>query len=535
MSATAAKSTPRVYAPLEKFSPSPTQPRRVFLELDELAASMSAHGQIDDVLVRVRPEGKLELVDGERRWRAAKQAGIGELAFSVRNYSDDEVIDIQIAEALGRVKLHPLEEADAFELARSRGRSVEDLGALHGRSPSFVYRRLVLRQLGENARKAFVAGQLTTAAAEILATVPAGKLQDEAVKDTCHRAYGEPASGRIAREVVGRFRLELVDARWKLDDAELLPKAGACSSCPKRTGAQPALFEDVTKDHCTDPACFAEKKSAHAKRAVDAAKVAGRTVLAQSDAKKLWPNQWSRAPEGAYVDLDTPSGGYEGKKWRSVLGKRVPAEVVVAVHPHTGDVHEIVERRHLKRALEDAPKKGDPSLDRASTPSSGSSAAEKKRQRIAKAKAEGHKRAAEELRTKLAAGLKGKLPDLLELVAHGVIERIYTTEVLERCAKRRGWDAAKNEDAKAVLQRAVVGPEQSCGLVIELIVEERLRTFNSYTGVEAEDFVARVMDYMGVDWLEHEKTAIAQLEERLEKKVSKKKTAKKAPKRGAKK
>jgi ParB/RepB/Spo0J family partition protein len=524
-------------APTSRLVPSPLNPRKTIRDIEELTDSIRSKGVLQPLLVRPssmtkRGEAALEIVCGERRWRAAQAAGVTSVPVLLRELDDEAALEAMVVENSQRADVHPLEEADGIAALRERGRSVEEIAAKLGRPAAFVYRRLVLRQLGKKARAAYAEGQLTAAAAEMLATVPTGKLQDEALDGMKRRAWGgDPVSKRTAGDIVQHFRLELADVRWKLDDAELLPKAGACSSCPKRTGAQPALFEEVTKDHCTDPACFAEKKTAHAARAVEAAKAAGRQVLSQTEAKRVWPNNYSRTPEAGYVDLDAPSGDYgSGKKWRTVLGKRAPESTVVAVHPHTGDVHELVERDAVKRVLEAEPKKGDPTAPgaKASGSSTGVSAAEKKRAQIAKAKSAGHKAAAEELRTKLSsphAFHEAPLDELLRLVGFAIVERVYG-DVLDRCARRRGYDIAK-DDPGEVMERAFAGAtaESSAAMIVEVLVEERLHMMSYSDGPEG--FPARVMDFMGVDWLAHEQAAIAALEERLEKKVAKKKSSKK--------
>src|SRR4051812_46403651 len=106
-------------------SASKTNPRKHFhqAELDELAASIRSHGVLQPVLVRPAPSAKdpnvlFEIVAGERRFRAAKAAGLSTIPAIVRSLTDLQVLEIQVIENLQRSNLHPLEEAEGYEALR---------------------------------------------------------------------------------------------------------------------------------------------------------------------------------------------------------------------------------------------------------------------------------------------------------------------------------------------------------------------------------------------------------------------------------
>ena len=88
-------------------------------ELDELAADIMQHGIISNLVVRSTETGRYELVTGERRFRAAKIAGLQEVPVNVVELSDQEVIEIQLSENLQRSDTHPMEEAFAIERLQS--------------------------------------------------------------------------------------------------------------------------------------------------------------------------------------------------------------------------------------------------------------------------------------------------------------------------------------------------------------------------------------------------------------------------------
>ena len=101
--------------PIESIEANPTQPRQHFdtAALNELAASISANGVIQPLVVRRKGEG-FELVAGERRWRASKMAGLLEVPLVVQEIADDKVLEIALIENIQRADLNPIETATAF-------------------------------------------------------------------------------------------------------------------------------------------------------------------------------------------------------------------------------------------------------------------------------------------------------------------------------------------------------------------------------------------------------------------------------------
>ena len=123
--------------PVELISPNPNQPRRSFDEgaLQALAGSLGEQGVLQPVLVRPKSDGTYELVAGERRWRAARIAGLATLPALVREREDAAALEVALIENMAREDLSPIEEARACAaLVEELGLTREDVGLRVGRS-----------------------------------------------------------------------------------------------------------------------------------------------------------------------------------------------------------------------------------------------------------------------------------------------------------------------------------------------------------------------------------------------------------------
>lgn len=110
--------TSAVKLSLNDIEPNKNQPRKTFDEdaLSELADSIAQHGVIQPLLVRPMPDGSYQLVAGERRWRAARKAGLTEVPVVIRELSDSETMELALIENLQREDLNPIEEAEGLKL-----------------------------------------------------------------------------------------------------------------------------------------------------------------------------------------------------------------------------------------------------------------------------------------------------------------------------------------------------------------------------------------------------------------------------------
>lgn len=226
--------------PVSRIEPSPTNPRKRFdqVELDELADSLKSHGVLQPLLVRPYAGGKFQIVAGERRWRAAVQAGLAEVPAIVRVLTEGEILEIQYIENLQRQDLSAIEEAEGFQKLISTGRySAESLAAKLKKSRSHVFSRLRLVKLNGAARAALDGGKINASIAGLIAQIPDPNRQKEALKkvwrrrrrnrQACHGGF----QGEEGREKKG----SRLHAKWgyQLDQV----KEVRCLLCKRKIGS----------------------------------------------------------------------------------------------------------------------------------------------------------------------------------------------------------------------------------------------------------------------------------------------------------
>ena len=278
---------------LDQLHESPFNPRRTFTGIDELAANIVAEGRIHQpILVRPRSDGTgFEIVFGHRRVRAARFVDLASAPCMVRDMTDAQSRSAQVAENLQRADVHPLEEAEGFmSMIENDGLDADDLAAKFGKSRTYVYNRLKLLDACPALRNAHLANALGTEATILIARLPSAELQEKALEYVEQDAQARLDNGgkvsyrRIQALLSERFSLDLSEAVFDVADADLLPEAGSCTACWKRSGNAPE-FADIVElgnkvdgkcsgpvrggaDVCTDPDCFAEKKKVHLLRVV---------------------------------------------------------------------------------------------------------------------------------------------------------------------------------------------------------------------------------------------------------------------------
>jgi ParB family chromosome partitioning protein len=199
--------------PLDRITPNPDQPRMTFDEeaLAELAASITEHGVLQPVLVRPTDElYHYQLVAGERRWRAARLAGLKEIPALIEQLDDDTAMEIGIIENLQREDLSPLEEAMIYDrMTHDHGYSVRKLAQKLGKDKGYIENRL----------------RLAGAPTEIKQLVSLRK-------DTVSHAYEllkveDPKKRRRLAEQVASGELSLVKLREKIEGRPRPARAGA--------------------------------------------------------------------------------------------------------------------------------------------------------------------------------------------------------------------------------------------------------------------------------------------------------------------
>ncbi|MCC6349483.1 MAG: ParB/RepB/Spo0J family partition protein [Candidatus Eisenbacteria bacterium] len=277
-------------AALADLSPSPLNPRTHFDDLDDLAANIRVHGVLVPLLVRSRPDQTgLEIVDGERRYRAAQLAGnVHELPVVERDLEDDQVLEIQLLSAIQRQALTPLEEARGYRRLIDSNRakySAAYIADRIGRSEKYVVDRMRLAQLIPALQQLLDAERIGVAHAELLAKLkpedqeraidpgnpekfgrerePGGlwqsmgrTLYDEA-EDASERATADPYAGLKARTVKEleawiarhvRFDVEHFAQTAPLDFGETAIKVEAAQQEPGRGRKVIQITEDYRID-----------------------------------------------------------------------------------------------------------------------------------------------------------------------------------------------------------------------------------------------------------------------------------------------
>jgi ParB family chromosome partitioning protein len=339
--------------PLAVLTESATNPRRIFEDssLKELAESIRSQGVLSPLLVRPLTDLSFEIVAGARRYRAAQMAEAPTVPVRIVNLTDAEALEAQLIENLQRRDVHPLEEAQGFKALlnlEDPKYSIEQIAAKVGKSPAYCAARVRLTELAAPVVEAFYAEEIGVGHALLLAKLQPA--QQEQALANCFREEWNGAGAKAKRILLPVRHLQhwiehnvlllLKQAPFNKRDPQLVPAAGSCVECPKRTGHNKLLFADVSgnSDACTDPACYAVKLDAHVK-----AKVAAKPELVQiSTAYKQQPEGEKTIPRNKYVEIreekpDTP----EKAKWPEFKTCKYTAEAIVSDGIDKGELRRV--------------------------------------------------------------------------------------------------------------------------------------------------------------------------------------------------
>ena len=196
---------------LTEIVPNPRQPRGTFDQgaLEELAHSLREVGLLQPVLVRPRDDGRFELIAGERRYRAAKLAGLDAIPAVVRLTEDDQLLTEALVENVHRADLNALEEAAAYQqLLDDFGLTHESLAAKLGKSRSAVSNTLRLLSLPVGVQQRLLTGALSAGHARALLGLPTPGQQERVAT----RVVAEGLSVRATEELVRRATADDSDA-----------------------------------------------------------------------------------------------------------------------------------------------------------------------------------------------------------------------------------------------------------------------------------------------------------------------------------
>jgi ParB/RepB/Spo0J family partition protein len=233
-----------------------------------LAQTIRENGIIQPLVVRLHVNGVgggLQVICGNRRWRAAKVAGLKEVPADVygEDLTDAIAKNIIAVENIQRADLHPLEQAEELAELNQVYPDLKVLAAKVGLEAGYVRLIIQLTKLGVACRKAFLEEKFSLDHAIELARLPDEKTQAEMLKWMAQNQYDESVHN-LRNQIKRTYYLSIGKAPFPIEDATLYPVAGSCVTCPKRSGENPLLFPDIKEaDICTDARCYDQKVALH--------------------------------------------------------------------------------------------------------------------------------------------------------------------------------------------------------------------------------------------------------------------------------
>ena len=334
------------YLAIDTVHESASNPRRTFdeIKLQELAESIRQHGLIQPITVRPHNEG-FEIVAGARRYRASLLAEQFSIPSRIVELTDAQSLEWALVENSQRVDVHPYEEAQGFQqLLDLPGYDVTALVEKSGKSASHIYARLSLLQLIPTVAEAFTHERITASHANLIARLPQ-ESQADAFEQCWRKDWqdSEPhllPAKHVAAWIQNNLYLALADAPFDREDPALNPAAGACSTCPRRSGHNTSLFCDVQGDQCLDGDCYQIKLTAHIDREVTARPELIQIENGWRNAKEQRPGSVQR---GVFREIEAVVENPDAEPVRSceaakpaiiVYGRRVGTTISVCTDHH---------------------------------------------------------------------------------------------------------------------------------------------------------------------------------------------------------
>ena len=340
-------------------------------QLAEMIESVRIHGVIQPLIVRPvecvtdervrKAAGKAShvLVAGERRWRSARTVGLEKVQVVIRQLTDREALELQAIENLQRKDLNDIEEARQYRRLLDCGSKAEEVASRISKSRAHIYNCLKLLELPKEAQDALASGKLDRAIALLIARIAHPDARKEATRQILagrtvynHQTQKQEPVRLTFREakqfIIQNFMLQLSNAPFDLQQADLVEGVPSCVTCPKRAGNIKDLFPDLSvknrNDVCTDPKCFAAKKEAVWQRVKVEAEASGAVVLDEKTKKKVMPydNGHVEAASGFIALSECCVHDPKRRTWEQVLGRKAPT--LSFARTADGQVHRLVEK-----------------------------------------------------------------------------------------------------------------------------------------------------------------------------------------------
>ncbi len=198
-----------IHIPVTNILPSPYQPRTTFdmTSLRELAQSIESYGILQPVTVRIINGRTYELVSGERRWRAAKLAGLDTIPAIVINVNDNDAAIMALVENLQRQSHNFFEEAEGYNnIMEDYSITQEELALKVGKSQSAISNKLRLLRLPERIRKLILENSLTERHARAFLKIPSTAVMEEIVHKTINEALSVKRTEQVIEETLKELR-----------------------------------------------------------------------------------------------------------------------------------------------------------------------------------------------------------------------------------------------------------------------------------------------------------------------------------------
>ena len=228
-----------------------SNPRTDFGDIDELTASVKAKGVMEPLLVKKLDEGKVELIAGERRLRAAKAAGLKKVKYTYFEGDDTEIEEAKLEENMHRKDLNPVEEAKAFNsYIITTKRSIDTLAQKISKPKLYIERRLELLKLPDEVMKAIADGKILIGHALVLARMNSPKEQAKVLKKIISEKWSVSYTEN---------HMKYEDSTVQLQNAVF--DKSECKGCRHNGGEQSMLFDsgNELKDLCLDKKCYMKK------------------------------------------------------------------------------------------------------------------------------------------------------------------------------------------------------------------------------------------------------------------------------------
>lgn len=266
---------------ISRIIPDPDQPRRFFDEtaLSELTESVKVNGVIQPIMLRPNGDIGYMVVCGERRYRASIAAGLTEIPAVVRELTNEQALELQIIENLQRKDVHPMEEAVAFRsLLDQKKFSILEIASRVGKSVFYVRQRLKLNDLTPEWQQIFFNNVINLRDALLVCPLP--EKAQEAVYLAFESKLKVPgAKVQLDTWTMDKFKGDLNDAAFDLNDSSLFTSAGACSNCQYNTSVSLLFPDHANAPRCMNTSCFKTKSELHLEKALKEAQEDPSVVL----------------------------------------------------------------------------------------------------------------------------------------------------------------------------------------------------------------------------------------------------------------